>query len=661
MDLDGFLTGLYGDRLPLREENDLWTEAIVRMFMESPLFAISNFFQIPDKQKRLTYLKPFALQAIIDLCIEVQYRNQLPQRVAAFKPRQVGSSSWLLARCVHRTCAQENRSAMFLVPDEDVCNKMSTRMGAMLNSLPRFLQAMRRIHNLKHLYFDNPNAKDRMADPGLNSEIQITVPSAMRGIPPDMLVISEYSHMKEHDQYQISESILPGMAPSEYTCAVIDTTPNGYDEFYYPLIMEAMEANPKWRKKLEDSPRSYTAAEILAGAIGVPENLYQTEYLVAFARWDWHEEYTIRSAQYPRGEVARKPPAAIWREFQAGIGKDTPSRYGGDEEIDLRERFGVSDEQLYWRRKKIDSTKMPSNEMRLATFHQEFPISIEGGFVELEKTPFARDSVEALVRMRKNPSARGLLDRNDKGDIGIRRSDSIHHEWRIYAPPESGVQYAMGVDTNQAYESVDSDHTAMAIMRWPDYKLVALYVGKVPEHILRVQALLAYQWYNRAYIGVETEGMGYQLVRSLIKMKVSNYYSWKRTDKAHPEPSDFPGWQTDDRTRPLMDSTFIECLCWRDPDTDKPAPKMIIQDDEAIKQIQGIRRGDSGSLKHAHGKDDIFDAICICLCLFQDPWGGFHQVKTDGPTKEQVQEFEGLFKHAMPRSSSRNRPTLARL
>jgi len=661
MTTDEYLTSLYGDRLPLREEQDQWTEAIVRLFMTSPLFAISNFFQIPAKDRQLTLMKPFAMQAIIDLCIEAQYRNQLPQRVAAFKSRQVGSSSWLLARSVHRTCANENRSAMFLVPDEDVCNKMSTRMGAMLNSLPRFLQAMRRIHNLKHLYFDNPNAKERIYDPGLNSEIQITVPSAMRGIPPDMLVVSEYSHMKEHDQYQISESILPGMAPSEYTCAVVDTTPNGYDEFYYPLIMEAIEANPKWIRKLEDSPRSYTAEEILAGAIGIPENLYKTEYLVAFERWDWHEEYTIRSAQYPRGEIARKPPASIWKEFVASIGKEKPAKYGGDEELDLHQRYGISYEQLYWRRKKIDSTKMPTNEMRLATFHQEFAMSIEGGFVELEKTPFDRDCVEALVRMRKEPIARGLLDKNDKGEIGVRKSIADKHEWRIYAPPESGKQYVMGVDTNQAYESADADQTAMAIMRWPDAKLVALYTGKVPEHVLRVQAFLGYLWYNRAYIGVETEGIGYQLIRSLLKMGVSNYYSWKRTDQAHPEPSEFPGWQTDDRTRPLMDSKFIEALCWRDPETDKPAPKFIIQDWEAIKEIQGIRRGDSGSLKHAHGKDDIFDAICMCLCLMEDPWAGLHKAKPEGPTKAQVQEFEGLFKKAMPRPSTRNRPSLVSL
>jgi hypothetical protein len=468
--------------------------------------------------------------------------------------------------------------------------------------------------------------------------------------------------MKEHDQYEISESILPGMAPSEYTCAVIDTTPNGYDEFYYPLIMEAVEANPKWIRKLEESPRSYTAEEILAGAIGVPENLYRADWLVAFERWDWHEEYRIRCAEFPRGEISKKPPAHIWKEFLAGIGKEKEQKYGGEEEIHLRDKYGVGVDQLYWRRKKIDSTKMPTDEMRLATFHQEFAMSIESGFVELEKTPFDRACLEALINMRKDPIASGLFDKNAEGTIGIRHSlGTQNHRWRIYAPPEVGEKYAMGVDTADAYESPDADSSAIAIMRHRDYKLVAVYTGKVPEHIMRQQILLAYTFYHRAYVGVETRGMGYRLIRTLLEAGVTNYYSWKRTDKAHPEPSEFPGWQTDDRTRPLMDNTFIEKLCWRNPETNKPEPQFIIQDWEAIKQIQGIRRGDSGSLKHAHGKDDLFDAICIALCLMEDPWGNFFKKKEEKPADQQY-EFEQLFKKAMPSySTNRNRPTLAQL
>ena len=91
---------------------------------------------------------------------------------------------------------------------------------------------------------------------------------------------------------------------------------------------------------------------------------------------------------------------------------------------------------------------------------------------------------------------------------------------------------------------------------------------------------------------------------------------------------------------------------------------MIIPDYEAIKQIQGIRRGDSGSLKHQHGKDDMFDAICICLQLFEDAYGGFHAAQSR-EAREQARakqdEFNYLFRKSMPYSSNRSRPALSTL
>jgi hypothetical protein len=647
--------------MPARDEETTWKLSEIEMFHRSPLFAISNYFRIPDKNQEIVPLRPFSGQAILDVCIEHQRRAGLPQRVVGFKSRQVGWSTWMLARELHHACSAPNRRAMFLVPDEDVAVVMATRMGAMLNNLPLFLQAMRRIQNLKHIVFDNPNPKDRMANPGLGSELQITVPSPMRGIPPQVLVISEYSHMPEEAQFQVTSSILPAMALSEKTMVVIDTTPNGYDTFYEPLVREAYQRNPKWMKRLEDSPRSYTAEEIFSGAIGVPESLYHDEaWLLAFERWDWHEEYSVKTKEFPRGEL-RKPPPSVWGGFLSSLG--TIPKFGGEEELDLRDRYGVAPEKLFWRRRKIGSYKMPTDAMRLATFHQEFAMSIEGGFIELGKTPFDTDCMDALMRQQSKWIAMGLLDRNEKGDIGIRHgAGGRWQEWRIYAPPETDQQYVMAVDTNNAYESPDADKSCAVVMRYSDRKVVAIYVASVPEHELRQQIFLAYQWYRHPYVGVEIKEMGYQLIRSLIKMGVTNYYEWKRHDRDFPEPTKYPGWQTDRVTRPLMDNTFIEHLCNRDPQTHKPAPLMIVPDRDALKQIAGIRRGDSGSLKHQHGKDDIFDAICICLCLFDDAFGGFHNRKAEAPQQEElIDNFQRLLRTGAAGGRDRNHPSLAQL
>jgi hypothetical protein len=990
MSVRDYLTGIYGARVPADEEESIkWKLSEIEMYHKSAMFAMSNYYRVPNKDGDLVPLRPFAGQAILDICIEAHRRVGEPQRTIGFKSRQVGWSTWMLGRTLHHTSSAQNKRGMFLVPDEDVANVMSTRMASMLNGVPRFLQPLRRIQNMKHIVFDNPNPKERIDNPGLNSELQITVPSPMRGIPPSHLTISEYSHMLPQDQFNVTSSILPAMPLSANSLVVIDTTPNGFDDFYEPLVREAVDLNPKWVKRLEQANRSYTAEEILAGAIGQPENLYDG-WLIAFERWDWHEEYchvagtlvdtphgivsiesvrvgdltrfgkvtdtfifknkpvyklltnngrkmvctgthpimtpngwvradqmlgkraklcgpefaeiictlgdiavtpdlarwlgyfmsdgavtsvsgvsiactgtdqdvaddvvalsesiaknfpslrtkpvkstrrkgclyvnfqrkgmyeffeqhgmakdgkrrvsvpdailrspkhvvreflrslfegdgfcpknrkhgvalgskyrelldhvqllllgfgitariyqnnrlqkgthcegwmlylrvsesikfiecigfvserkndrakqypnghwtrhdqrveedgfedvvsvepfgfadvydftiaeshafvangivvhnSVKSRENPRGEL-RKPPPKVWANFLATFGKD--ERFGGDEEIEQHEKFGVHKEKLYWRRRKITSYKMPNDEMRLATFRQEFARSIEGGFIELSKTPFDRASLDALMRQRKDPIATGLMDKNDEGQIGIRRSlGTDWHQVRIYAPPEVGQQYVMSVDTNNAYESADADKTACVIMRASDCKLVAIYVASVPEHILRQQVMMLHRWYFNAYCAIELKEMGYQLIRSLLDMGMTNYYSWKRMDADMPEPTKYPGWQTDLRTRPLMDNTFIEHLCYRDPDSHKAIPQMDIPDEQALKEIQGLRRGDSGSLKHQHGKDDIFDAICICLCLFRDPYSGIQRAR-EGPPPEQKGEFESLFRSA---------------
>jgi hypothetical protein len=659
-----YLKSLYGDVLPTRDEEAMWKLSEIEMYHRSPLFAIQNYYKIPNKDKVMISLRPFAGQAILDVCIEAQRRAGIKQRVVGYKPRQVGWSTWMLGRTCHHCTSGPNRRAMFLVPDEDVASEMALRYGSMNNNLPRFLQPMKRIQNMKHVHYDNPNSKDRFDDPGLNSSVQITVPSAMRGIPPEMVTISEYSHMKEDEQRNVTVSVLPAMANSANTCAVIDTTPNGYDKFYHPLVMEAYEANEEWIQKLELSPRSYTAEEILAGAIGQPDNLYDSAWLLAYERWDWHEEYAVRSPLFPRGET-KKPPPPIWKAFLADIGKN--SRFGGDEEVFLRDRFGVQPEQLYWRRDKIKSYKMPSYDISLGVFHQEFSMSIESGFIELDKTPFGQEEITKLLAMRRDPIAGpGLLEErmvNGNKVIGVsRESNTDRHRWRVYAPPEQGELYCIGVDTNQAYEDLDSDASAAVVMRYRDRKVCAVYTAHAPGHILREQIFLAYKWYMRAFLAVETEGLGYQLIRDLIEMGANNYYRWKAAHKPQEDsPTDYPGWQTDSKTRPMMDAKFIEALCWRDPQTNKLEPKINIPDYEAINQITGIRRESDGGLKSKHGEDDIFDCICICLYCFDDPWSGFHKSKPEPTKQEQAREFERFFKNIIGGNRDRNHPSLANL
>ena len=636
---------------------NVWRLALTKHVVESYTFFASNFAHVADKQQNLVKLRPFVGQAILRVTLDSQIRNGLPGRVCEVKARQLGWTTENIARGLHY-CLDENRRSLLLVDDEDIAVEQATRLGTMLNSLPGFMQPMRRIQNMKHYWFDNPNPKDRIEHPGLNASFQITVPSSFRGAPPGFVCISEYAHMESERQSAVQMGIVSAMPMTPNSILVIDTTPAGIDDSYYPMVMEAVEDNPKWTKRLEGHKGELFADDVMRGALGEPDAVvkgYPGVFVPAVCPWRFHEEYSCRSRTNPRAEL-RPLTKAQREETESSLGK--LSKYGGDEETEYRDKYGLSTERAFWRRRKIDGYKMPTEEMKLLAFRQEFlGMTISSAFIDSGTAPFDRGSLDALDRMEKDPAAVGLFRSETEFD---------HHaatEWqevRIYAPPQAGEKYTMGVDTDIAYESPDSDATVATVVRFRDNKVVCVYEARVPSHLLLEQLFYIYRFYNNCYYAVETQGMGYDLVRRCIDRGMHNCHYYKRYDADYPEPTKYPGWETKTQTRPLMDQTFTELLCARNRETGKPEPDIIIPDGPTIKEIRGLSRTPTGSFKSARGHDDHYDALCIALCIARDPYSGLHRQK-DVEEEEKRKEFETRFSLITSLSTDRNRPNLANI
>jgi hypothetical protein len=653
-----FLRERYGTSEPPPGHGNLWRLALTKHLLDSYTFFASNFAYTADKSGTLVLLRPFVGQAILRYTLDTQLRAYLPGRIAEVKARQLGWTTENIARGLH-FCLDENRRSVLLVNDEDVAAEQATRLGTMLNNLPQWLQPMRRIQNLKHLVFDNPNPKDRADNPGLNSAYQITVPSSFRGVGGAMFIcISEYAHMDADRQIAVQSGIISAAQMNPNSIIVIDTTPNGLDDSYYPMVMEAVDDNPKWAKRIENWKGELRAEDVMNGILGVPDcvaKAYPNVFVPAICPWRLHEEYSAKSKDTPRGEV-RALTKAQRDETEATLGK--LSLYGGEEELELRDRYGVSTERLFWRRRKIDGYKVPTEEMKLLMFRQEFVSTIESSFIDSGKTPFDRSAMDALERQIREPLAIGLFRDFDKFD---HHALTQWHEIRLYAPPEPGERYTMGIDTDIAYESPDSDATVAQVVRFRDNKIVATYEARVPSHLLVEQFWYLYQWYNRCYYAVETKGIGYDLVRRCIDVGMSNVHYWKRYDRDYPEVSAYPGWETTSKTRPLMDQTFIELSHHRNAHTGAIDPLLVIPDAKTVHEVRRLTRTPSGAFKSSGGHDDHYDALCIALCIARDPFSGLSRQKVDAEEKRRA-EFEGHFKDIMRMGGrSRNNPSLANL
>lgn len=657
LDVPGFFKQRFGTDMPEPGHEAIWRVSLTKHLHESYTFFASNFAYVTDKNDDLVLLTPFVGQAIHRVTLDSQLRSGLPGRMVEVKARQLGWTTENIARALH-FCLDENRRALLLVDDEDVASELSTRLGTMLNGLPGWMQPMRRIQNLKHLVFDNPNPKDRIDNPGLNAAMQITVPSSFRGVSVGFVCVAEYAHMESERQDAIQAGLSSIAKMNASSIFVYDTTPNGLDDSYYPMVMEAVEENPKWTKRIENWKGEMRAADVMAGVLGEPDAVakgYPGVYVPAICPWRIHEEYTCRSAANPRG--ALRPLTKFQRaETESTLG--SLPKYGGDEEIEQRDRYGVSTERAFWRRRQIDQYKFPTDEMKLLAFRQEFLTTVASAFIDSGTAPFDRGSLDVLGRMERAPVATGLFRAEGEFD---HHAMTQWQEIRIYAPPQEGEKYTMGVDTDIAYESPDSDASVAQVVRFRDNKVVLTYEARVPSYLLLEQLHYIYRWYFNCYYAVETAGMGYELVRTCFDRGMQNVHYWKRYDRDVPVDSTYPGWQTDAKTRPLMDQTFTELLCQRDRSNGKPTPDIIIPDAKTISEIRGLSRTPTGAFKASHGHEDHYDALCIALCIARDPYSGLHRRK-EIEEAEKRKEFEARFSAINSAGSmSRNRPSLSSL
>jgi hypothetical protein len=659
LDVGQFFQAKFGTDACPKGHEDLWRVELTRMMHLSPLFFKRNFAYVVNKQKNLVLLRPWVGQAILNVAKQSQYRNELPVRIVEIKARQLGWTTDNIADAMWYVL-DENHRALILVDDEDVAADQATNVGTMLNNLPAWMQPMRRIQNIKHYIFDNPNPKDRLDNPGLNSAIQITVPSSFRGEAPGLVIASEYAHMTTERQIAIQTGIVSAMPMRPESWFIVDTTPNGFDDSYEPMVREAVADNPKWTKRLEQHKGELRASDVLNGALGLPDAVakgYPGVFIPAVCPWRYHEEYDCRSRENPHAEL-RPITKAQLEEMKQTLG--TLARYGDEEEKELHEKYGVSLSRLFWRRRKIDGYKLPTQDMKLLAFRQEFLHTIDSAFIDSGTVPFDRMAMDALRAMEKPPLVTGLFEGEDQFHQG---ADNEWQQVRIYAPPQSGEKYTMGVDTDIAYESMNSDATVAQVVRWRDNKVVCTFECRAPDYIVRKQLYYMYRWYFNCYYAIELKGMGYQMIRSCMDMGMRNVYYWKRLDREPGTalPSDYPGWETNEKTRPLMDQTFTELLCRKHPETGRADPDIIIPDEKTIDEVTKLMRQPSGAFKAKSGShDDHYDALCIALCIARDGYSGMHRRTREQEAEERRPEFEQAFRWVTEVKQT-NRPDLSNI
>ena len=474
----------------------------------NPLIAvdyIEGFLKIRTKSGAVAPFRLNPAQKKLYAAAKRQQDAGKPVRIIILKARQLGFSTLTEALIFHACATRQGVNALIVAHREDATANLFRMSKLFLDELPGPVKPMVRAANAQELVFENPSRSERSARPGLRSRLRCATAGG-RGIGRSdtlqMVHLSEYAFWPEGAEGKADtlSGILQAVPALPGTMVVIESTANGCEDF-----------KERWD----------------AACAG------ENDFEPVFFAWFENPEYTMQ----PR-------PGTVWTA----------------EERELRERYGLSDGQLAWRRWCIANNCGGREEL----FRQEFPSNPDEAFLHSGAGVFDNGKVILRRETAPEPLKRGNFvpeERTDEDALRDTGAGPCETEWRedpagavkIWKEPEEGHPYVIGGDT--AGEGSDW-FTALVIDNATGEQVASLRRQySEPEYVRQVYALGRY--YNWALVGLETNFSTYPVMK-LSELGYPSQYAREREDTYTRQIRKSYGFRTDRFTRPRAVANLVE-------------------------------------------------------------------------------------------------------
>ena len=281
-----------------------------------------NCLKIRNKNAELVPFKLNAAQLKLDNLIERLQKEKKPVRIVILKARQMGFSTYTEARIIYRAVTERNFKCGIITHREDATTNLFNMSKRYYDNLPQALKPEIKASNAKELIFNNKQGT------GLDSSIKCMTAGASGVGRSDTYNAIHESELAfwEGNPKEIMVGLTQAVPNSPNSMIIIESTANGYN--FFKEIWDKANAN-------DDEWNGY--------------------YPIFFP---WYDEPSYRM------------------------------KYNGftltKEEIELKVRFKLDNEQIAWRRYTINNTCFGDVEQ----FHQEYPSYPEEAFISTGRTVF---------------------------------------------------------------------------------------------------------------------------------------------------------------------------------------------------------------------------------------------------------------------------------
>lgn len=497
------------------------------LLLGEPLLWTREYGQIVDKRGKLVDFVPNEGQTALVEALMEQREQGKPMRAVVLKARQIGFSTVTQALLILRSTLMEHHSAIVVAHDRETGGKLYRMGERFYRSLPeeKWLKPEIASHRrARHLHFAN-RAKEAWQRGHVWPDSTYGVDTAGefqagRGGTYHSVHASEVAFW---DDITAKLTALRSAVPRDPdTLIILESTANGHNEFK------------------EEWDRAESG---------------ESDYLAFF--WPWWKEPTY--SQPFMNEAEREA-------FAIGDGPY------GEEEPELVEKFGLTKEQLHWRRTMI------ANELGgdLRMFQQEFPAYPEQAFLATGSHVFDPALVQVVLDRTKltDPKAKkGKLEAGEyvkragrMGEVEVPEQPkwvplppngiAAGCDWRIWNMPHADRQYVIGVDVSGGETTGGNDPAAHAIevIDHLTGDQVAEYSSRIDPDLLSDQVYMAGRFYNDAWIAVERTGSwGQPIIRRLWNDYAYPFlYETTSLDRREDKRLKSLGWDTNRKTKPLL-------------------------------------------------------------------------------------------------------------
>ncbi|MEO1943104.1 MAG: hypothetical protein ABGY11_02280 [Candidatus Thioglobus sp.] len=293
----------------------------------------------------------------------------------------------------------------------------------------------------------------------------------------------------------------------------------------------------------------------------------------------------------------------LWNKAEKGEGNFTPlfvPWYLQDEyrlkcpdnveltpdEVRLKERWALDNEQIFWRRIKIAETST-------AMFKQEYPFTAEESFLQSGSSVFSKETLDRYVpydpeSVREYNDDYSAFDESSEGNLSL---------WQA---PKRDMKYLIGADVALG---VKGDYSVATVMT-KDREVVAIYRSNRTDPV-RYGKILFYlgRWFNNALICPEANSIGVATVQQLFGMNYPNIYQQRKTANTVPDSINHLGFKTTSATRAPIISNLRRMI----EDEDIAIPSSLI-----IEELRNFIITPNGKAEASVGHhDDMVMSLAI--------------------------------------------------